>query len=75
MTIARINFKNCTHDNLKGVRCVRNVGKYKVYAEHFDCALPYTIYYIVDTKENTVYMSEECHFSYLENIINALKER
>lgn len=36
-------------------RCARNVGKFKIYAEHIDCAAPYTNYYVADTETSEVF--------------------
>ena len=40
-------------------KCIRNIKHYKLFAIAFpDCALPYTRYFLVDTKENKVYTTE-----------------
>lgn len=34
---------------------IRSTDNYKIYADHFDCALPYTHYYIASIKTGKVY--------------------
>ena len=60
---------NGWHDDKS--RCTRNVSRYKVYAQHFNCALPYSRYYVVDTKTGEVRVSGE----HLSSIINELVEQ
>ncbi len=87
MTIARVEFQNSNYIYENGklyritpngkfedrLHCVKRIGKFKLCAELFNCALPYTIYYIIDTKSGKVYESEECHFSYIKEISEELK--
>lgn len=55
------------------LHCVRRIGKYKLCAEHFNCSLPYTIYYLIDTEKKVIYKSEECHYSYLKELTEEIK--
>lgn len=60
----------------EGAKCVRNIGKYKLFAIHFDCAFPYTRYYLFDTDTNIVYRSDEYSYNLKDiqnSIVNALK--
>ena len=68
-----IKFEKSTR-TLEYAKCVRNVGKFKVYAEHFECARPYTNYYVVDTEtgEQVEYME---HPSYLVSPIAEIVEQ
>ena len=52
----------------------RKVGHYKIHSEHFDCALPYTVYYLIDTKNDKIYKSEDCHSSMINEIVEELKK-
>lgn len=56
------------------LRTTRKIGKYRICAEHFNCALPYTNYYIIDTAEQVIYEYRECTTSILKEIVTALKE-
>ena len=52
----------------------RKVGDYKIHAENFpDCALPYTNYYVIDTKEQKIYESRDHIYSKLNDLVAALK--
>ena len=42
-------------DRIEPDRAVRSVNEYKIYARHFQSALPYTHYYIANTKNGKVY--------------------
>ena len=68
-----IKFEKSTM-NLKNSTCVRNVGKFKVYADHFECARPYTNYYVVDTEtgEQVEYLD---HPSYLSSPLAEIVEQ
>lgn len=55
------------------LHCVRKVGKYKLCAEHFNCALPYTVYFIIDTEKGNVYQSRDCHSSYINELVDEIK--
>lgn len=57
-----------------GSKCVRNVGQYKIFADHFECALPYTNYYVADTKTGKV-MAYRDHPSYLGSAVKELAEQ
>lgn len=39
-------------------KCIRNVGTFKLFASHFECAYPYTDYIIFDTVTNKTYEAE-----------------
>lgn len=56
------------------LHCVRRIGKYKLCAEHFNCALPYTVYYVIDTEKEVIYRSEDCHYSYINELVEAIKQ-
>lgn len=56
------------------LHCVRKIGKYKLCAVHFDCALPYTVYYLIDTEKEIIYRSEDCHYSYINELVDAIKQ-
>lgn len=45
----------------------------KIHVEHFDCACPFSRYYILDYKNGRVYKSDE-QYSYLGSNINELVE-
>ena len=55
------------------LHCVRKIGKYKLCATHFDCALPYTVYYLIDTEKEVIYRSGDCHFSYLKELVEVIE--
>lgn len=48
----------------------------KIHVDHFDCAVPYSNYYILDYKNQKIYESKD-HFSYyggnLRELVDALK--
>jgi len=56
------------------IKCTAVIGKYRLYAVHFECALPYTNYYIVDTTKNTVLEICDVHFTILSELKQELKE-
>lgn len=37
-----------------GAKCVRNIGRFKVFATYIDCSLPYTRYCVADTESGEV---------------------
>lgn len=62
----------------EGSKCVRNIGQYKLFAFHQDCAFPYIRYCLVDTKSNNVYQSGEYYYNLKDiqnNIIDELKSK
>lgn len=48
-------------------RTTRRVGKYRIVAKRFDCALPYTMYYLIFN--NKIYETEQ-HPIWISNILN-----
>lgn len=52
-------------------RCVKVVGKFKVFADHFDCAMPYTNYYVGDTETGEVAVYKY-HPSYLGSLVGEI---
>ena len=48
-------------------KTTRRVGKYRIIAFHFDCALPYTKYYLIF--DDKIY-STELHPEFVPNILN-----
>ena len=73
----KIIFTNNTGSYVRDwMRCTRNVGKYKIYATHFNCALPQTRYEIVDTEDGTLYKfptSDGFSRSILNDLVIGLK--
>lgn len=59
-------------------KCVRNVGRFKVFAVRIECAVAYTNYYVADTESGEVVEYRD-HPSYmgsaLTEIIEQVKER
>lgn len=60
--------------NIKHSTCVRNVGKFKIYADHFNAALPYTNYFVEDTETGKV-MEYLDHPSYIKSVLGELVEQ
>lgn len=54
------------------IRCMRNVNSYKIFAHHENYALPVTTYYVGDTKDGSVYVSDECYYSIIDDIVEYL---
>lgn len=48
----------------KGIKIMKNIGQYKVGAVHFDCNLPYSNYYIIDTVTGKIYELSDIVFFY-----------
>ena len=48
-------------------KTTRKVDKYRIVAQHFDCALPYTNYYLIFG--NNIYVTEQ-HPIWIPNILN-----
>ena len=48
-------------------KTTRKVGKYRIVAQHFDCALPYTNYYLIF--DNSIFKTEQ-HPIWVPNILN-----
>ena len=72
----KICYRAMTGLQNEGSKCVRNIGQYKLFAFHQDCAFPYTRYCLVDTKTNDVYQSDEYHYNLKDiqdNIVRELK--
>lgn len=65
-----IKFEKSTR-NLEHSTCVRNIGTYKIYADHFNAAREYTNYYVVDTEtgEQVAYMD---HPSYMGSALGEI---
>ena len=60
------------------VKWMRNIGPYKIGSVHFNCALPYSNYYIVDTNTSNVYKIDNVIFTsgyngVLKEIVNDLQ--
>lgn len=65
------------------LRTLRKIDGYRITASHFNCNLPYTIYYLVD-RDNNVYRSDEFPtyitgtmkeiIKDLQDIVNKVKE-
>ena len=63
---------NGWHDS--GSKCARNVGKFKVYSDHFDCAAPYTNYYVADTETGEV-VEYKGHYTYMGSALSEIVEQ
>lgn len=61
---------NGWHDD--NLRCTRNIGRFKIYACRFDCALPYTKYYVVDIETGKVLQGEAQHYYSGDNHLSEL---
>lgn len=48
-------------------RSTRRAGKYRIVAEHFECALPYTNYYLIF--DDKIYKTEQ-HTCWVSNVLN-----
>lgn len=57
----------------ESIRCVKNVGKYKIYADRSIGALATTVYFIY-TPKNILLTSNGYNYSMLDKIIEGLKE-
>lgn len=68
-----IKFNKSNHD-VKNSKCVRNVGQYKVYADHFNAASAYTNYYVEDTETGEVVEYKE-HYSYMGSALSEIVEQ
>ena len=55
----KLHFKTKTGWSDENDRPVRNAGDYKIFARHFDCALPYTHYYIANVNNGRVFVIPE----------------
>lgn len=52
-------------------RTTRKVGKYRIVARHFECALPYTDYYLIF--DDKIYETEQ-HPGWISNILKDMVE-
>lgn len=57
------------------MRTTRNAGKYKIHAEHFNCALPYTNYYVLDSENDKIYELKDITISIIDELVSLLKEK
>ena len=57
----------------ESMRATRVVNGYKIHADHFDCALPYSNYYILDPKNNCVYESRDNTIGRIQDLVVAMK--
>ena len=55
------------------MKTTRNAGKYKIHVEHFDCAYPYSNYYLIDYENGKIHELRNIHFSILEELVELLK--
>jgi len=55
------------------MRTTRVVNGYKIHADHFDCVLSYSNYYILDPKNNCVYESRDNTIGRIQDLIVAMK--
>ena len=57
----------------ESMRATRVVNGYKIHADHFDCALSYSNYYILDPKNNCVYESKDNTIGRIQDLVDAMK--
>ena len=56
----------------ESMRATRVVNGYKIHADHFNCALPYTNYYILDPKNNCVYESRDNTMGRIQDLVEVM---
>ena len=56
------------------IKIVRNIGQYKVGAVHFDCALPYSNYYVIDTISGKIYRMSAIFYCGWNGVLKQLIE-
>ena len=63
----RLYYVSAIGERADSLRCVKASEHYKLYAMHFDCALPYTVYLLADRDSGIVYRYET-NFPELDSI-------
>lgn len=57
----------------ESMRATRVVNGYKIHADHFDCALSYSNYYILDPKNNYIYESRDNTIGRIHDLVESMK--
>lgn len=57
----------------ESMRATRVVNGYKIHADHFDCAVSYSNYYILDPKNNCIYESKDNTIGRIQDLVEAIK--
>ena len=55
-------------------RTNRIVNGYKIHVDHFDCALSYSNYYILDFKNECIYESKDNTIGRLQDLVESMKD-
>lgn len=56
------------------IKIKRNIGQYKIGCVHFDCALPYSNYYIINTSDGKIYTMSATFYCGWNGVLKELIE-